>query len=51
MVRVTGTIPSTVAVMGNHAIVIGASLAGLCAARVLSDTYDRVTGTRFPPAW
>ncbi|WP_319456276.1 MULTISPECIES: oxidoreductase [unclassified Mycobacterium] len=29
--------------MGNHAIVIGASLAGLCAARVLSDHYDRVT--------
>ena len=43
MVGVTGTIPSTVQVMGNHAIVIGASLAGLCAARVLSDTYDRVT--------
>jgi 2-polyprenyl-6-methoxyphenol hydroxylase-like FAD-dependent oxidoreductase len=29
--------------MGKHAIVIGASLAGLCAARVLSDHYDRVT--------
>ena len=29
--------------MGEHAIVIGASLAGLCAARVLSDFYDRVT--------
>ncbi len=28
---------------GNHAIVIGASLGGLCAARVLSDFYDRVT--------
>src|SRR5882757_2988935 len=28
---------------GKHAIVIGASLAGLCAARVLSDFYDRVT--------
>src|ERR1700759_2244374 len=28
---------------GNHAVVIGASLAGLCAARVLSDFYDRVT--------
>jgi 2-polyprenyl-6-methoxyphenol hydroxylase-like FAD-dependent oxidoreductase len=27
----------------NHAIVIGASIAGLCAARVLSDFYDRVT--------
>jgi 2-polyprenyl-6-methoxyphenol hydroxylase-like FAD-dependent oxidoreductase len=26
-----------------HAIVIGASIAGLCAARVLSDFYDRVT--------
>lgn len=29
--------------MGHHAIVIGASLAGLCAARVLSDHFDRVT--------
>jgi 2-polyprenyl-6-methoxyphenol hydroxylase-like FAD-dependent oxidoreductase len=29
--------------MGKHAIVIGASLAGLCAARVLSDHYDKVT--------
>jgi 2-polyprenyl-6-methoxyphenol hydroxylase-like FAD-dependent oxidoreductase len=28
---------------GNHAVVIGASIAGLCAARVLSDFYDRVT--------
>jgi flavin-dependent dehydrogenase len=28
---------------GNHAIVIGASIAGLCAARVLADFYDRVT--------
>lgn len=27
----------------KHAIVIGASIAGLCAARVLSDVYDRVT--------
>lgn len=27
----------------KHAIVIGASLGGLCAARVLSDFYDRVT--------
>ncbi len=27
----------------EHAIVIGASIAGLCAARVLSDVYDRVT--------
>jgi 2-polyprenyl-6-methoxyphenol hydroxylase-like FAD-dependent oxidoreductase len=27
----------------EHVIVIGASLAGLCAARVLSDRYDRVT--------
>ncbi len=34
---------STVPVMGEHAIVIGASVAGLCAARVLSDHYDRVT--------
>jgi 2-polyprenyl-6-methoxyphenol hydroxylase-like FAD-dependent oxidoreductase len=28
---------------GNHAVVIGASIGGLCAARVLSDFYDRVT--------
>ncbi|QZT65873.1 hypothetical protein [Mycolicibacterium austroafricanum] len=27
----------------KHAIVIGASLGGLCAARVLSNVYDRVT--------
>jgi phytoene dehydrogenase-like protein len=27
----------------SHAVVIGASIAGLCAARVLSDFYDRVT--------
>ncbi|MDT5222807.1 MAG: hypothetical protein QOG19_214 [Mycobacterium sp.] len=27
----------------NHAVVIGASIAGLCAARVLSDFYTRVT--------
>ena len=29
--------------VGEHAIVIGASVAGLLAARVLSDSYDRVT--------
>jgi 2-polyprenyl-6-methoxyphenol hydroxylase-like FAD-dependent oxidoreductase len=29
--------------MGNHAVVIGASVAGMCAARVLSDHYDTVT--------
>ncbi|OBA93912.1 oxidoreductase [Mycobacteriaceae bacterium 1482268.1] len=28
---------------GRHAVVIGASIAGLCAARVLSDFFDRVT--------
>jgi 2-polyprenyl-6-methoxyphenol hydroxylase-like FAD-dependent oxidoreductase len=28
---------------GNHAVVIGASIGGLCAAGVLSDFYDRVT--------
>ncbi len=28
---------------GDHAVVIGASIAGMCAARVLSDFYDRVT--------
>ncbi|WP_166904236.1 oxidoreductase [Mycobacterium sp. DL440] len=27
----------------NHAVVIGGSIAGLCAARVLSDRFDRVT--------
>src|SRR5215218_1341299 len=27
----------------NHAVVIGASIGGLCAAKVLSDFYDRVT--------
>ena len=37
---------STVPAMGRrgeHAVVIGASIAGMCAARVLSDFYDRVT--------
>ncbi len=29
--------------LGEHAVVIGASIAGLCAARVLSERYDRVT--------
>lgn len=29
--------------LGNHAVVIGASLGGLCAARVLSDHYAKVT--------
>jgi 2-polyprenyl-6-methoxyphenol hydroxylase-like FAD-dependent oxidoreductase len=29
--------------ISKHAIVIGASIGGLCAARVLSDFYDRVT--------
>ena len=29
--------------MGKHAVVIGGSLAGLCAARVLADHVDRVT--------
>ncbi|MFD9549124.1 FAD-dependent oxidoreductase [Nocardia salmonicida] len=28
---------------GEHAVVVGASMAGLLAARVLSDSYDRVT--------
>ena len=28
---------------GQHAVVIGASIAGMCAARVLSDFFDRVT--------
>src|SRR5271165_5869326 len=29
--------------LSEHAVVIGASIAGLCAARVLSDFYDHVT--------
>jgi 2-polyprenyl-6-methoxyphenol hydroxylase-like FAD-dependent oxidoreductase len=29
--------------VNRHAVVIGASIAGLCAARVLSDFYDRVS--------
>jgi 2-polyprenyl-6-methoxyphenol hydroxylase-like FAD-dependent oxidoreductase len=29
--------------LGQHAVVVGASIAGLCAARVLSDFYERVT--------
>ena len=29
--------------IGEHAVVIGASMAGLLAARALSDVYDRVT--------
>jgi hypothetical protein len=37
--RVDGSAPRA----GEHAIVIGASVAGLLAARVLSDVYDRVT--------
>lgn len=29
--------------IGDHAVVLGASLAGLLAARVLADAYERVT--------
>jgi hypothetical protein len=29
--------------LGDHAVVLGASMAGLLAARVLSDAYERVT--------
>ena len=29
--------------IGDHAVVLGASMAGLLAARVLSDAYQRVT--------
>ena len=29
--------------IGEHAVVIGASMAGLLAARVLADAYERVT--------
>ncbi|OBG65153.1 oxidoreductase [Mycobacterium sp. E3339] len=35
--------PDTKANTRDHAVVIGASIAGLCAARVLSDSYARVT--------
>ena len=35
--------PRSVGRRGKHAVVIGASIAGLCAGRVLSDFYDRVT--------
>ena len=39
--------------IGEHAVVIGASVAGLLAARVLSDAYERVTileRDELPPA-
>ena len=29
--------------IGDHAVVLGASMAGLAAARVLADAYERVT--------
>jgi 2-polyprenyl-6-methoxyphenol hydroxylase-like FAD-dependent oxidoreductase len=29
--------------IGEHAVVLGASMAGLAAARVLADAYERVT--------
>jgi 2-polyprenyl-6-methoxyphenol hydroxylase-like FAD-dependent oxidoreductase len=29
--------------IGDHAVVLGASMAGLLAARVLADAYERVT--------
>ena len=29
--------------VGHHAVIIGASMAGLLTARVLTETYDRVT--------
>ncbi|RAU94681.1 oxidoreductase [Mycobacterium colombiense] len=35
--------PDSTATARNHAVVIGASIAGLCAARVLAETYSRVT--------
>jgi len=35
--------PDSKARTRNHALVIGGSIAGLCAARVLSDAYSRVT--------
>jgi 2-polyprenyl-6-methoxyphenol hydroxylase-like FAD-dependent oxidoreductase len=39
--------------IGDHAVVLGASMAGLAAARVLADAYERVTvldATRSLPA-
>jgi 2-polyprenyl-6-methoxyphenol hydroxylase-like FAD-dependent oxidoreductase len=36
-------VPGSKANRGAHALVIGGSIAGLCAARVLSDSYSRVT--------
>ena len=36
-------LPSAHGAEWEGAVVIGASIAGLCAARVLSDFYDRVT--------
>lgn len=35
--------PDSTATARDHAVVIGGSIAGLCAARVLSDAYSRVT--------
>ncbi|OBB91651.1 NAD(P)/FAD-dependent oxidoreductase [Mycobacterium sp. 852002-40037_SCH5390672] len=35
--------PDSTATVRDHAVVIGGSIAGLCAARVLSDSYSRVT--------
>lgn len=35
--------PGSAATARDHAVVIGGSIAGLCAARVLSDAYSRVT--------
>ena len=37
--RRTGDLP----MLGEHAVVLGASMAGLVAARVLADCYERVT--------
>ena len=43
MAATTPPAPTQQPRLGEHAIVIGASMAGLLAARVLSDAYDRVT--------
>lgn len=40
--------------VGGHAVVLGASMAGLLTARVLTDSYDRVTVVEreiLPPTW
>lgn len=35
--------PDGVSAVGNHAVVIGASIAGLCTSRILADAFEEVT--------